>query len=394
MGAKLFAWLGGLALFLGIAFFVKYSFEHNLVSPELRVAMGFMVGLGLVAGGLWLPRSRQVVTAQTLCATGVLVLYADSLVSHTYYHFLGAGATFGLMALVTVAALGLAIRLEAQVIAVLGLLGGFLTPPLLSTGVDHSGVLFAYLGLLDAGLVALALRLRWNYLVPLGAGATALMEFGWVLRFFREEKILFGMGMFVGFVVLFVGALALAQRLRRGNVWMALASVLAPAAALLFCGYLLVGAPVTLAQRAWLWFGFVLLADLGLLGAAWIREELRPVMAGAGAAVFLLLALWTFHFLTAERLVSALACYLLFAVLHAICPVVLQRLRPSPMRLWWVHVYPSLALALILVPLVRLTDPPFWIWSVILLIDLLGIALAVITASLASILAVLLLTVV
>src|ERR1043166_4768652 len=171
MGAKLFAWLGGLALFLGIAFFVKYSFEHNLVSPELRVAMGFMVGLGLVAGGLWLPRSRQVVTAQTLCATGVLVLYADSLVSHTYYHFLGAGATFGLMALVTVAAFGLAIRLEAQVIAVLGLLGGFLTPPLLSTGVDHSGVLFAYLGLLDAGLVALALRLRWKYLVPLGAGA-------------------------------------------------------------------------------------------------------------------------------------------------------------------------------------------------------------------------------
>src|SRR5439155_19724423 len=29
MGAKLFAWIGGLALFLGVAFFVKYSFEHN-----------------------------------------------------------------------------------------------------------------------------------------------------------------------------------------------------------------------------------------------------------------------------------------------------------------------------------------------------------------------------
>jgi len=31
MGAKLFAWIGGFALFLGVAFFVKYSFEHNLV---------------------------------------------------------------------------------------------------------------------------------------------------------------------------------------------------------------------------------------------------------------------------------------------------------------------------------------------------------------------------
>ena len=41
MGAKMFAWIGGLALFLGVAFFVKYSFEHNLVPPEVRVAIGF-----------------------------------------------------------------------------------------------------------------------------------------------------------------------------------------------------------------------------------------------------------------------------------------------------------------------------------------------------------------
>ena len=38
MGVKLFAWLGGLALFLGVAFFIKYSFDNNLVSPQLRDA--------------------------------------------------------------------------------------------------------------------------------------------------------------------------------------------------------------------------------------------------------------------------------------------------------------------------------------------------------------------
>src|SRR5439155_3251509 len=75
MGAKLFAWTGGLALFLGVAFFVKYSFEHNLIPPELRVAIGFVVGLALVAGGLALKRKENVVTAQTLCATGILILY-------------------------------------------------------------------------------------------------------------------------------------------------------------------------------------------------------------------------------------------------------------------------------------------------------------------------------
>src|SRR5437588_4116741 len=76
MGAKLFAWIGGLALFLGVAYFVKYSFEHNLVPPEVRVAIGFVVGLALLVGGVMLKRKENAVTAQTLCATGTLILYA------------------------------------------------------------------------------------------------------------------------------------------------------------------------------------------------------------------------------------------------------------------------------------------------------------------------------
>ncbi|HEV2096100.1 MAG TPA: hypothetical protein VGQ82_06315, partial [Chthoniobacterales bacterium] len=31
MGVKMFAWLGGFVLFLGVVFLVKYSFERNLV---------------------------------------------------------------------------------------------------------------------------------------------------------------------------------------------------------------------------------------------------------------------------------------------------------------------------------------------------------------------------
>ena len=58
MGAKLFAWLGGLAAFLGAIFFVKYSFEHDLIPPELRVAIGYVFAVGLVIGGLVIPRVR------------------------------------------------------------------------------------------------------------------------------------------------------------------------------------------------------------------------------------------------------------------------------------------------------------------------------------------------
>src|ERR1051326_6904200 len=153
LGVKLFAWVGGLALFLGVAFFVKYSFDNNLISPQVRVAIGYLVGAGLIGGGLWLSRERHAVTVQTLCATGTLILYANIFASHAYYRLFGTGPAFALMVLVTAGAFFLAVHLDAQVVAILGLLGGFLTPPLLSTGVDKAPQLFSYLGLLDVGLL-------------------------------------------------------------------------------------------------------------------------------------------------------------------------------------------------------------------------------------------------
>src|SRR5438552_9894751 len=207
MGAKLFAWIGGLALFLGVAFFVKYSFEHNLIPPELRVAIGFVVGVGLLIGGLLLKRKENAVTAQTLCATGVLVLYAVTFACRSYYHFsfFGLIPTFLLMTLITAVAFLLAVRVSAMLVAVLGIAGGFLTPVLLSTGQDYPLGLFGYVALLDVGLLALAQRQRWNVLPTLGAVGTALIQFAWVTTFFVPEKYFAGnkvlvvMAVFAGF---------------------------------------------------------------------------------------------------------------------------------------------------------------------------------------------------
>ena len=122
MGAKLFAWLGGLAGFLAVAFFVKYSFEHELIPPAVRVAIGFLLSAALVVGGLVMKGARFRITAQVLCATGIVSLYAVTFACNAVYHFpfFGTFATFLLMALVTVTAFLLAVRMNAQVIAILG----------------------------------------------------------------------------------------------------------------------------------------------------------------------------------------------------------------------------------------------------------------------------------
>jgi hypothetical protein len=56
------------------------------------------------------------------------------------------------------------------------------------------------------------------------------------------------------------------------------------------------------------------------------------------------------------------------------------------------HFFPPLALLLVLVPIFKLAELSFMVWPFILLVDLLAIALAVLTATLLPVLAVLLLT--
>ena len=69
-----------------------------------------------------------------------------------------------------------------------------------------------------------------------------------------------------------------------------------------------------------------------------------------------------------------------------------QRLQPNLSRVWWAHLFPPVALLLLLIPLFKLDAPSFLVWPVVLLVDVLAIGLALFTASLVSVAVVLLLT--
>ena len=392
MGVKLFAWIGGLALFIGVALFLKYSFERDLIPPEIRAALGFLTGIGMVIGGLTLSQKKYAVTAQTLCATGIVILYAVTFACRAVYHFafFGPIPTFVLMVLLTATAFLLAVRLNALVVAVLGMLGGFLTPVLLSTGHDNPLGLFGYIVLLDAGLIAVALHRRWNFLTLMAAVGTVLMQLGWSEKFFEPAKIHTALNIFLTFNLLFLAAFYFARRLQRLNHWFSASALLLPLVTFGFTFYLLT--IPELGQRPGLVFAFVLIADLCALAVVLLDEKLFAANLGAGLFSFLLLTTWTMQYLNAALLNWALGFYLLFAILHSVFPIVLQRLRPGTTPTWWAHLFPPIALLLMMAPIFKLTEVSLFLWPCVLLIDLLAIGLAVLTASLLSIVAVLLLT--
>ena len=105
------------------------------------------------------------------------VLYGALFAAHGLYGLLDQLPTGLLMGAVTTVALVDAVKTDDRLMAWLGLIGGMLTPLLVSSGSNHPVRLFGYLALLLVGTLASAGLRRWPGLV-LGAAAGSVLLFG------------------------------------------------------------------------------------------------------------------------------------------------------------------------------------------------------------------------
>lgn len=398
MGAKLFAWVGGLALFLGIIFFVKLSIERGWVPPEVRTAMGFVIGAGLVGGGVVMHRRERYATlANTLSATGIVVLYGVAFAAHSLWRIPPLDqplVAFALMTLITGAAFLLAVRLDAQVVAVLGMLGGFLTPILCSTGRDNPFGLFSFIALLDIGVLAVAKNKRWLHLTALAAVGTIFMQAGWMMKFFHSSHYAIGsatwvpVSVFLGFAALFSLAAWWSKQRDADDLFPA-------GSALALCGSAMLTAFVYLGygaitERPLVLYTFVLGINAIALRVVWHQSRVAMAQGIVGMLTFVHLSVWTADKLKPELLPHALGIFLVFGLLHTAFAVLME--RKSPNQLPFAGWVPVITLVLLMMPVLCLDAMSLFIWPVILIVDLLIIGLAVVSGRLLPVLAALALT--
>lgn len=159
--------IGVLLLVIGIGFFLKYSIDHQYLNETARVGLATATGLGLLIGGVRLLGGQFQLLGHGLMGAGLSALYFSVFAGASFYKLIPQEAAFGLMSAVTALAGGIAIRFRAKLVAVLGVLGGYGTPILLSTGTVNFIGLYGYMTVLGVGVLWVCSRQQWpllNYL--------------------------------------------------------------------------------------------------------------------------------------------------------------------------------------------------------------------------------------
>ncbi len=213
-GAVLPVWIGGIAIAFAGFFLVKYSIENDLVGPHLRVTLGGLLGVALLVSARWIGARAGAFgghrIAQALAGSGIAVLYLSAYAATALYGLLPPLLGFAAMAVTTAIAVVLALR-HGPPIALLGMVGGFLTPALITSGNPSAFLFFSYLYFVFAALMIVIRRQGW-WLMTFPA---LLFAFGWVLAWIFSGQMKSGETLWIGvFLVAVAGTIVGASRAR------------------------------------------------------------------------------------------------------------------------------------------------------------------------------------
>ena len=124
---KILGRIGIGALVLGIAFFLKYAFDNNWIGYTGRVLIGVLIGITLISIGQYI-RKKYEVFSEFMFGGGITILYLSFYAAHSFYNLIDSLNTGILMVLVTALTFVLSFINKNNKLAVLAVIGGFLTP--------------------------------------------------------------------------------------------------------------------------------------------------------------------------------------------------------------------------------------------------------------------------
>ena len=174
IGENLFSKIGIGIIIIGVFIGVKYSIEHNLISPAMRLVLSYLVGAGLFVAGAMLKKKYESFSA-VLVSGAMTIFYFVTFIGYSVFNFFPQSLTFVLMFLFTAFTVAASLNYNKVVIALIGLVGSYAVPFLLSDNSGRVSILFAYTAIINIGVLIISFYKQWRSLYLSAFAFTWLM---------------------------------------------------------------------------------------------------------------------------------------------------------------------------------------------------------------------------
>jgi uncharacterized membrane protein len=203
IGLRLIHVVGIVVLVIGLSIGVKYAIDRELISEGARVGLAYAAGGVLYFLSLRL-KGKYAGFSAILFSGGMASLYFTTYAAFVYYSMFPFGAAFIFMIGLTLFTAYNALRYNRQEIAILGLVGAYAIPFLISQNSDRAHLLFLYIFIINIAVVFLSYQKRWTAVAYLAQLTTWTLFIGWAMMRYHPQQqwigLLFGSLFFVLFL--------------------------------------------------------------------------------------------------------------------------------------------------------------------------------------------------
>jgi uncharacterized membrane protein len=208
IGLRLIHLIGIVVLVIGLSLGVKYAIDKNLISEGLRIILAYAAGAVLFILSFRLKKEYAGFSA-ILFSGAMASIYFTTYGAFVYYHFLSYTAAFIVMIVLTIFTAYQALSYNRQEIALLGLVGAYGIPFLISPNTGRPEMLFMYISIINCGVAFLCAKKQWTIVGRVAQAISWLLFIGWAVWQNDEKLKTYGLiFMFLFFALFTINALS------------------------------------------------------------------------------------------------------------------------------------------------------------------------------------------
>jgi len=215
IGLRVIHFVGIVLLVIGLSIGVKYVIDRQLISEAMRIFLAYGAGIVLYLLSWRLKKNYQLFSA-ILFSGAMASLYFTTYAAFVYYGFFSFAVTFLIMAGLTIYTAFESIRYDRQEIAVLGMVGAYGIPFLISANNGRADLFFSYIILINVGIVFLSFKKKWKIMGLLALLISWSLFISWGFLKYEGKDFWTGFILMVIFYLIFT-INALAYRLVRSQ---------------------------------------------------------------------------------------------------------------------------------------------------------------------------------